>query len=106
MSKERAARRAERERESAIRTAARASERERVERRQARRRRLGRWLPARPSRPTGVLAERRRTRLRLLVAALVLVQVVVWLFRPDWPARLAALVVSLLLFPLLVALTT
>ncbi len=67
---------------------------------------LTRWLPARPSRPAGILAERRRTRLRVLVAALVLVQVVVWLFRPDWPARLAALVVSLLLFPLLVALTT
>ena len=42
----------------------------------------------------------------MLVAALVVVQVVVWIFRPDWPARLAALVVSLLLFPLLVVLTT
>jgi len=106
MSKERAQRRAERERESAIRTAARAAERERAERKLARRRTLTRWLPARTSRLSGVLAERRRNRLRLLVAALVLVQVVVWLFRPDWPARLAALVVSLLLFPLLVALTT
>jgi Flp pilus assembly protein TadB len=106
MSKERAQRRAERERASAIRTAARAAERERTERREARRKAVTRWLPARPSRPTGILAERRRTRLRLLVTALVLVQVVVWLFRPDWPARLAALVVSLLLFPLLLALTT
>lgn len=106
MSKERAQRRAERERESAIRTAARAAERERAERKLARRRNLNRWLPTKASRPSGILAERRRSRLRLLVAALVLVQVVVWIFRPDWPARLAALVVCLLLFPLLVALTT
>ncbi|MEP6816443.1 MAG: hypothetical protein ABI873_12915 [Marmoricola sp.] len=106
MSKERANRRAGRERESAIRTAARAAERERAERRQARRRHLTRWLPARSPRPSGILAERRRARLRMLVAALVLVQVVVWIFRPDWPARLAAVVISLLLFPLLVVLTT
>ena len=38
-----------------------------------------------------------RTRLRLLIAALVLVQVVVWIFRDDWPARLAALAITLLL---------
>ena len=106
MSKERATRRAQRERESAIRTAARAAERERLERREARLRHLTRWLPAPASRPSGILAERRRARRRMLVAALVLVQVVVWIFRPDWPARLAALVVSLLLFPLLVVLTT
>jgi hypothetical protein len=105
MSKERALRRAERERASAIRTAARAAERERAERRLARRRSIARWLPAKTSRPSGILAERRRARLRMLVAALLLVQVVVWIFRPDWPARLAALVVSLLLFPLLAVLT-
>ncbi len=106
MSKERARRRVERERESAIRTAARAAEHERSERRQARRRTVTRWLPPKPSRPSGILAERRRARLRVLVAALILVNVLVWVFRPDWPARLAALVVCLLLFPLLAVMTS
>jgi hypothetical protein len=106
MSRERAVRRAEREREAGLRTAARAAEKERAERRAARRRRLTGWVPVRPSGPTGILAERRKARLRGLVAVLVLVQVLVWIFRDDWPARLAALVVCLLLFPLLAALTT
>ena len=56
-------------------------------------------------RPTGILAERRRTRLRLLIATLVLVQVVVWIFRDDWPARSPHSLVTLLLLPLLVAFT-
>jgi Flp pilus assembly protein TadB len=107
VSKERALRRAEREREAALRQAAHAARREREERKQARTRALRRRLPRLSSgRQTGILAERRRTRLRMVVAALVLVQVVVWIFRPDWPSRLAALVVCLLLFPLLVAFTT
>jgi len=106
MSKERAQRRAAREREAAARQAAHAAARERAERNRARKRALTRWLPRRSGgRPTGILAERRRTRLRLLIAALVLVQVVVWIFRDDWPARLAALVVTLLLLPLLVSFT-
>ena len=109
MSKERARRRSEREREAAVRRAARAAGAERRERRQARRRSLhgatvGRVpLPARPSsrRPLGLLARRKRQQTTGLVAVLVLVNVVVWVGRGDWPAVLGALVVSLLVYPVL-----
>lgn len=107
MSKERAQRRAEREREAAIRTAARAAEAERQERRAARTRALKRHttdrLPRlRPvGRDTGALARRRRIQRGLLVALLLALNVLVWVVRPDWEARLAALVVSLLAFPVL-----
>jgi len=37
----------------------------------------------------------------LLVALLLALNVLVWVVRPDWEARLAALVVSLLAFPVL-----
>ncbi len=107
MSKERARRRAEREREAAMRQAARASEQERRERLAARKRalrrattdRLRRRTPV--GRPTGVLAQRRRTRTTLLVLALLVANLVVWVVRPDWPARLAAVVVTVLAFPVL-----
>jgi Flp pilus assembly protein TadB len=107
VSKERARRRAEREREAAIRTAARAAEAERQERRASRTRTLKRHttdlLPRlRPvGRDTGVLARRRRVQRGLLVALLLALNVLVWVVRPDWEARLAALVVSLLAFPVL-----
>jgi Flp pilus assembly protein TadB len=107
MSKERARRRAEREREAAIRTAARAAEAERRERRTARRRALARakaGVVGRPGRQTGTLAARRRRQRSLVFAVLVALNVVVWVVRPDWAARLAALVVSILLAPVLVAL--
>jgi hypothetical protein len=110
MSKERARRRAEREREAGIRAAARAAQRERHERRAARARvarrvtidRMPRLAPA--GRPTGTLAHRRRVQTSLLVALLVAVNVVVWVVRPDWASRFAALVVSVLAAPVLVTL--
>jgi hypothetical protein len=37
----------------------------------------------------------------MLVALLVGLNVVVWVVRPDWEARLGALVVSVLAFPVL-----
>ena len=106
MSKERARRRAEREREAAIRTAARAAAAERRERRQARRRRLGtatvwRVPPPAPGRPRGILARRHRQQTTGLVAVLVLLNLVVWVVRGDWAAVLGALVVSALVFPVL-----
>jgi hypothetical protein len=107
VSKERARRRAEREREAAIRTAARAAEAERRERREARRRALRRAttdrLPRRTpvGRDTGTLARRRRVQRGLLLALLVALNVLVWVVRPDWEARLAAAVVSVLAFPVL-----
>jgi hypothetical protein len=48
----------------------------------------------------GVLAARRRAELRATVALLFLVNLGIWLVRPDWAARLAALFVSLLVFPI------
>ena len=101
MSKERAQRRAEREREAAARAAARAAEAERRERREARRRALTSWLPQRRSRPSGILAERRRRQNGALVAGLVAVNVLVWIFSDDWALRLGAAVVSLLAAPVL-----
>jgi hypothetical protein len=56
------------------------------------------WVP-RPHLTPGVLAARRRTELMATVLLLFLVNVVVWLVRPDWAARLGALVVSLVVFP-------
>ena len=110
MRKERALRRAEREREAAIKAAARAAEAERRERREARRRAVRRLTTDRLPRPvpvgrdTGTLAHRRRIRTSLLLTFLLLVNVLVWVVRPDWRARLGALVVSVLAAPVLAAL--
>ena len=101
MSKERAQRRAEREREAAVRAAARAAEAERAERRAARKRALTGWLPARHSRQTGVLAERRRRRSGATRGARARVNVLVWVFFDDWAARAMIAVVSLLAAPVL-----
>jgi Flp pilus assembly protein TadB len=100
MSKERARRRAEREREAAARQAVRQREAERRARSRARSQALSRWVP-RPRRTPGILAARRRAELTATVAILLLLNLVVWLVRPDWAARLGALVVSLLVFPVL-----
>jgi hypothetical protein len=101
VSKERARRRAEREREAAVRAAARAAEAERAERRAARKRALTRWLPARHSRQTGILAERRRRQAGATVAAVLAINVLVWVFFDDWAARAMCAVVSLLTAPVL-----
>ena len=106
MSKERARRRAAREHEAALRTAAKASQQERRERQAARKRAVRsattdrlRFAPA--GRDTGALARRRRTQNGMLVAVLVCLNILVWVVRPDWEARLAALVVTVLAFPVL-----
>lgn len=98
MSKERARRRAEREREAAIKQAAHQREMERRTRAQARRRALTGWIP-RPHLTPGVLAARRRTELMATLGLLFLLNFLVWLVRPDWAARLGALVVSAVVFP-------
>src|SRR6476469_3896369 len=100
MSKERARRRAEREREAAIRQAAREREAVRRSRARARRRALTGWVP-RPHLTPGVLAARRRAELMATVGVLLALNLLVWLVRPDWAARLGALVVSVLVFPVL-----
>ena len=104
MSKERARRRAEREREAAIRTAARAAEQERRERQAARRRAVraattDRLRPRAVGRDTGPLARRRRAHTTWTVVLLLVVVIVVWVFRDDWAARLGALLVAVLAFP-------
>jgi Flp pilus assembly protein TadB len=106
VSKERARRRAERQHEAALRQAARAAEQERRERRQARARALravtvDRVRPAPVGRADGILARRRRRQHTWLLVGLVLLNLLVWVVRPDWPARLGALVVTVLAFPVL-----
>jgi hypothetical protein len=101
VSKERARRRKEREREAAIVRAARAREAERRERRAARTRAVTGLVPKRHSRQTGVLAERRRKQAGTTIALLITFNVLVWVFFPDWPARAMALIVSLLAAPVL-----
>jgi hypothetical protein len=101
VSKERAQRRAEREREAAVRAAARAAEAERAERRAARKKAMTRWIPARHSRQTGVLAERRRRQIGATVALVLALNVLVWVFFDDWAARAMIAVVSLVAAPVL-----
>ena len=110
MSKERARRRAAREHEAALKASARAAEQERRERRAARAGAVKRVttdrLPrvTRTRRPTGTLARRRRIQRSLVLALLVALNVVVWIVRPDWATRFAALIVSVLAAPVLVTL--
>jgi len=101
MSKQRAQRRAEREREAAVRAAARAAAAERAERRAARKRALTRWLPARHSRQTGILAERRRRQVGATIAMVLGANVLVWVFFDDWAARAMGAVLSPLVAPVL-----
>lgn len=106
MSKERARKRAEREREAAIKQAARAAEAERRERQSARReavRRAGRkvGIGRTTGRPDSILARRRRNQHWMVLALLAVLLVAGWVLRPDWPARLAFLVVAVLAYPVL-----
>jgi hypothetical protein len=98
VSKERARRRAERQREAAVRTAARQRAEERRARARDRKQALTGWIP-RPHLTPGVLAARRRTELAATCGLLLLLNLLVWLVRPDWAARLGALVVSAVVFP-------
>jgi hypothetical protein len=101
MSKERARRREEREREAAIKQAARAREAERRERRSARTRALTGLVPKRHSRQTGALAERRRRQVGVTIAVLAALNVLVWVFVAEWSVRALILAVSLLAAPVL-----
>lgn len=101
MSKERARRRTEREREAAVVAAARAAQAERRERREARVRVVTERLPRRRTRSGGPLAERRRKQLWATGALLLLLNVLVFAFSHDWAVRSLALAVSLLAAPVL-----
>ncbi|KQW53309.1 hypothetical protein ASC77_03200 [Nocardioides sp. Root1257] len=106
MSKERAQRRAERERLAAIEATARAAEQERRARRDARVATLSRWVPKRRTRPSGVIAARHRTRTRMLVVSVLALNVLVWIASGDWAARFLALALSVLIAPILIILMT
>ena len=102
MSKERAIRRAEREREAAIKAAARAAEAERRERRAARTRALKAPLPrVGVGRHQGVLARRRRIQRFVVLDLLVVFNIVVWFTTDSWSLRLLVLIASVLCFPVL-----
>ena len=102
MSKERAIRRAEREREAAINAAARAADAERRERRAARVRAVKAVVPRfGVGTHQGVLARRRRLQSFVLLDLLLVLNVVVW-FVTDAPAlRVLVLIASVLCFPAL-----
>ena len=100
MSKERAQRRAERERLAAARAESQAREAERGTRAAARKKALTGWLP-RPRLLPGEFAARRRREVAATIAILVALNLLVWIVRPDWEARLAAAAVSLLVAPVL-----
>jgi hypothetical protein len=98
VSKERARRRAERERVAAIQAAAGQRTADRRARARARRRALTGWVPHLHLMP-GVLAARRRAELRGVLGLLFVLNLLVWIVRPDWAARLGVLVVSIVVFP-------
>jgi hypothetical protein len=98
MSKERAQRRAQREQAAALAAAARRREAERRAKTAARRRTLTGWIP-RPHFQPGIIAARRRAELGGTIGLLLMINLLVWLVRDDWAARLGALVVSLVVFP-------
>jgi hypothetical protein len=100
VSRERAKRREEREREAAVKAAARARQAERRSRWTARRQALTGWVP-RPRLTPGTLAARRRKEVTITVCILIALNLLVWIVRPDWQARIGALVVSILVAPVL-----
>ena len=100
MSKERARRREARERESAIRSAARAAEEERRARGAARKQRLTAWAPDRShSRQMGVLARRRRQQLTMFVTGLVVLNLMIWFIWSDLRLQVLAAMVTILAAP-------
>jgi Flp pilus assembly protein TadB len=105
VSKERARRREEREREAAIRRAAHAAEQERRERQAARRqamqRRRAKLGLGRVGRPGGSLARRRRSQHVVTLLILGGFVLLAFVLRPDWPARLVAVIVAVLAYPVL-----
>lgn len=100
MSKERAARRAQREAERERRVA---QARRREQRAVRRRRLLGRGRGP-GGRGDSVLARRRRRQDLALLAALLVLNTLLWVVVPDWGLRAAAAALSLLAWPILTVL--
>jgi Flp pilus assembly protein TadB len=97
----RAKARQERERQAAEAVAARTAAAARVARKRQRRARFVRLLPSRTGRQSGTLAARRRLQRRLLIVALIVLNILVWLLEPSGPIRALVLVASVLAAPVL-----
>ena len=108
MSRERARRREERERERARLAAVREQKAAVAARRRARWAALRALLPRRTrwGRQQGRLSTRRRRRLALVAGGFVAVQVAAWLLTGDGYLRFAVGLLSVLLFPVIAALST
>ncbi len=98
MSKERAHRRAERERVAALDASRREQEETTRRRRETRKESLVGWMP-RPHWRPGIVAARKRREMATTFAILAALNLVVWLADPHWSTRIGALVVSLLVAP-------
>jgi len=96
VSKERQRRREERERQAAAAAAQRDAAAARTARRTARKRSLTRWLPAKHSRQTGPLAERRRREAGATFAVLAALNLLVFAFSRDWGLTALTLIASVL----------
>jgi Flp pilus assembly protein TadB len=107
VSKERAQRRAERERVAAQEAQRRRRRAERDERRRANRAAWRARLPRRTRRrrQLGLLARRRRTENAVIAILFLAVQVVVWLLSSDPWVRAASALLGILALPVLVTLT-
>ena len=101
MSKERARRREERERQAAVAAAERDAAAARAARRATRKQALTRWLPAKHSRQTGPLAEKRRREAGATFAVLFALNLLVFAFSRDWGLTALTLVASILGAPIL-----
>lgn len=95
----RAKARAERERQATAAAEARAAREAKEAARRARRKRLLGWVPARRSRPTSALAERRRRNVRILVVVLLLLDALVYLVTEDIGTVVFAAIASVLVAP-------
>ncbi|MCC5575579.1 MULTISPECIES: hypothetical protein [Microtetraspora] len=104
MSRERARRRAEREAERERRAAEHALREARAARRRELRGRVTAVLPrrVRVARQGGIRARRRRDQNAVIAVLWFITQVLAWLLLDGWAARLAVLVLSILLIPVLV----
>jgi len=102
MAKERALRRAEREKEAAIKQAARMAEQERRERKAARARKLKAAVPSfGVGAHQGVLRKRRLVQNFVLVDLLFILNAVTWFVTGDWAIRVLVLFACVLSFPVL-----
>lgn len=101
MSKERARRREERERQAAVAAEQRKALAVKQARRAARKQAVTKYLPATHSRQTGLLAARKRREALTTAGVLVVLNIVVFAVARDWALTALLLVASVLGAPVL-----